>query len=120
MQGLLDATAGVSLCLTPEAAAKEDILKNVESSNGAGEHCTFEKHSVAGEHLELAGSCTTGPAKLRLTASGTSGATAQDIVMRTEQLGPTGTSVGVMELRLKSIRKGECKPGDITPPANAR
>ena len=49
-------------------------------------------------------------------ASGTSGATAQDLTMRVEPLGPDGKSAGVMELRMTGTRTGDCKPGDVTPP----
>ncbi|CAN5559197.1 hypothetical protein BH10PSE14_BH10PSE14_44270 [soil metagenome] len=115
MQGLLDATAVTSSCLTADAAAKEDILKNAQGSNVAGQNCAFDKPSYAGEHVALSGSCAVGTGKLRLSIKGISGATTQDLLMTTEQLDAKGAPEGAMEMRMRSRRNGDCKPGDITP-----
>ncbi len=115
MQGLLDATAGTSLCLTADAAAKEDILKNVQGSNIPGQNCAFGKPAYVGEHVEMSGTCAVAAGKLRLSIKGISGATTQDLLMTTEQLDAKGAPEGAMEMRMRSRRNGDCKPGDITP-----
>lgn len=115
MQGMLDATAGATLCLTPDAAAKEDVLKNAQGGNVAGQNCAFDKPVYAGEHVALTGTCSVGAGKLRLSIKGTSGSAAQDLLMSTEQLDAKGAPEGVMEMRLRSKRNGACKPSDITP-----
>lgn len=115
MQGLLDAMAGRSLCLTADAAAKENILDNVQGGNVSGQNCAFGKPTYAGEHVAMSGTCAVGTGKLRLSIKGTSGGTAQDLLMTTEQLDASGAPEGVMEMRMRSRRNGDCKPGDIVP-----
>jgi hypothetical protein len=52
-----------------------------------------------------------------MSATGTSGATAQDMTMKVEPLGTNGAAEGIMEMHVVTTRSGACKPTDITPPA---
>ena len=106
-----------ALCLTPEAAAREDIRHDIADTSGTGKDCRFDKRNVAGENVEFSGTCSDGVKKVRTSAKGTSGATARDLVMTIEPLGADGKPEGIMKMRMSSHRTGACKPGDMTPPA---
>ncbi len=116
MQQMFDAMSRMSVCVTPEAAAREDIGRNLEGASGAG-NCAFDKRDLNGETISFSGTCGEGTHKVRLSATGTSGATAQDMTMKVEPLGANGTPEGIMEMHVVTTRSGACKPGDITPPA---
>ena len=98
-----------------EAAAAEDVSKNLENSAGSKD-CTFDKRNISGDTLEFSGICQRDGKKVRMSASGKNGATTQDITMRIEPLSASDAAEGVMEMRITSARKGECTPSDITPP----
>lgn len=115
MQQMLSMMSGMSVCVTPEAAAAEDVSKNLENSAGSKD-CTFDKRNISGDTLEFSGTCQRDGKKVRMTASGKNGATAQDITIKVEPLSASGAAEGVMEMRITSAHQGACKPGDITPP----
>jgi hypothetical protein len=119
MQQMFDAMASMSVCVTPEAAAREDIGHNLEGASGAGRNCQFDKRDMSGETISFSGTCSDGARKVRLSATGTSGATAQDMTMKVEPIGADGAPEGVMEMHVVTTRSGACKPTDITPPAPA-
>ncbi|MBO9499933.1 MAG: DUF3617 family protein [Novosphingobium sp.] len=116
MQQMFDMFGKVSICITPEAAAREDVARNFEQSAG-NSNCTFDKRTVSGETIEFAAMCDRDGRKVRMTAKGKNGATAQDVTLTVEPLDPAGKPEGVMEMHVTSQRAGECKPTDITPPA---
>ncbi len=105
-----------ALCITPEAAAQDDIGRNIENASGAGKNCQFDKRNISGGNVEFSGVCSDGAKKIRMSAKGTTGATAQDITMTIQPLGADGNPEGTMEMRMSTTRTGECKAGDITPP----
>jgi hypothetical protein len=115
MQPMFDMMSAISVCMTPEAIAKEDPSKNLEQSAGSKD-CTFDKRNISGSTLEFSGTCERDGKKVRMTAKGTLGATSQDINMVIEPLNASGTAEGVMEMRVTSKHNGECKPTDIRPP----
>lgn len=115
MQQMFDMIGKVSVCVTPKAAAQEDIAGNLEKQAG-GDKCTFDKREVTGETLLISGVCKRGDSSVRLTAKGKNGATLQDITATVETLDASGKSLGVMEMHMTSQRTGDCKPGDLTPP----
>lgn len=119
MQQMFSMMSSMSVCITPEAAAAEDVSRKLEESAGSGE-CSFDKRNVSGETLELSGTCVRDGKKVRMTASGRNGATAQDITLKVEPLNAAGAAEGVMEMRVTSQRSGECKPGEPTPPATPK
>jgi hypothetical protein len=111
--GVMNAT---TICVTPEWAEKEDVTANLEKLGGGGGTCTFDKKSVAGGNLDVAGSCKDALGKTaKITASGTLGATDQDMTMTVEASDPYGTKQGLMEMRIHSVRRGECTAADKVP-----
>ena len=119
LQQMFDAMGSMSVCVTPEAAAREDIGHNLENASGAGRNCQFDKRDLTGATISFSGTCNDGTRKVRMTATGTSGATAQDMTMTVEPLGANGTAEGIMEMHMVVTRSGACKPTDITPPPPA-
>jgi len=116
LQQMFDAMGSTSVCVTAEAAAREDMSRYVENSSGAGHNCQFDKRDLSGATIAFSGTCSDGVRKVRMTARGTSGATAQDLTMTVEPLGANGAAEGVMEMHMVTTRTGACKPGDVTPP----
>jgi len=116
MQQMFDAMSRMTVCVTPEAAAREDIGRNLEGASGAG-NCTFDKRELNGEAISFSGTCGDATHKVRMSATGTSGATAQDMTMKVEPLNASGAPEGIMEMHVVTTRSGACKPTDITPPA---
>ncbi len=113
LTALFKSMDAVTICVTPEWAAREDPTANIEKMGGGGRTCTFDRKSVAGGNLDVAGTCkdTTGKSA-KITATGTIGATDQDMDMTVEALDAYGAREGLMELRIHSVRKGECTAGD--------
>ena len=107
----------VTVCVTPEMAAKEDPTANLEKlGSGGGGTCTFDKKSVAGGSLDIAGTCKDTAGKTaKITATGTIASGEQDITMVVEGFDPYGAKEGLMEIRVHSLRKGECTASDARP-----
>lgn len=121
MQQMMGMLSGMSICVTPEAAAAEDIAQNIKDLGSRGESCTVEKQQVSGKNVEFAATCkNAGGATMKMSAKGTSGATAQDITMTMNATKADGSPEGEMVMRIVGTRTGECKAGDITPPAPAK
>lgn len=108
--------SAVTICVTPEMAAKEDPTANLEKLGSGGGTCTFDKKSATGGTLDIAGSCKDAGGKTaKITATGTLGASDQDINMTVEGFDTSGTKEGLMEIRVHSVRKGECTAKDMRP-----
>jgi predicted small lipoprotein YifL len=106
----------VTICVTPEWAEKEDPAANVERLGSGGATCTFDKKSVAGGNLDVAGTCKDATGKgAKIAATGTLTATDQDMNMTVEAFDPYGATQGLMELRIHSVRRGECTATDKVP-----
>ena len=107
----------VTICVTPEMAAKEDPTANLEKlGSGGGGTCTFDKKSVAGGNLDIAGSCKDATGKTaKISATGSLGTADQDINMTVEGFDAYGAKEGLMEIRVHSVRKGECTASDARP-----
>jgi hypothetical protein len=117
MQKMFDMMSSMSICLTPEAAAKEDVAKEMGKMSSGGSKCTFDKQDLTGQTVALSGTCEAPKGRsLKIQMNGSSTATAQDVTMKMERF-TAGASEGVMEMRVRSSRTGDCKPGDVTPPA---
>jgi hypothetical protein len=117
MQKMFDSMSSISVCLTPAAVAKEDMGKAMEQMASRGQNCVFDKKSVSGGTIAVAATCKapTG-GTVKMTVSGTTTATTQEMTMQTEGFDPKGAEEGVMQMHIKSSRTGACKPSDITPP----
>lgn len=110
--------SAMTLCVTPEMAAKEDVAANLEKLGGNKGNCTFDRKSVAGGALDLSGTCKDPSGKTaKITATGTIGASDQDINMTVEGFDAAGAKQGLMEMRVHSVRKGECTASDMKAPA---
>ncbi|NJS15217.1 MAG: DUF3617 family protein [Sphingopyxis sp.] len=117
LQAMMDAVGGVSVCLTPEAAAAEDMIKNLERMGSQGGECTFGDRKISGSTINFDATCKSpdgGSAKM--SASGTNDTTSQDFTMTTVATKPDGKPAGELVIRFTGQRTGECKPGDFTPP----
>lgn len=117
MQQMFDAMSSMTICVTPEASAREDIGRDLEGASGAGGNCRFDKREVKGEAISFSGTCGDATHKVRMSAAGTSGGTAQDLTMKVEPVGADGKPEGIMEMHVVKTRAGACTPTDITPPA---
>ncbi|MEO5492547.1 MAG: DUF3617 family protein [Sphingomonas sp.] len=106
----------VTICVSPEMAAKEDPTANLEKLGSGGGTCTFDKKSADGGYLDIAGTCKdTAGKSAKITATGTLSASDQDVNMTVEGYDTYGAKEGVMEIRVHSVRKGECTAGDMRP-----
>jgi Protein of unknown function (DUF3617) len=117
LQAMMNMMGNVSICLTPEAVAAEDMSKNLEQMGSQGGECTFEDREISGNSIKFAATCKSsdgGTAKM--TANGTNSATAQDFTISTVAVKADGKPAGEMVMRITGQRTGDCKPGDITPP----
>ena len=117
MQKMFDTMAGMSICVTPAAVAKEDLGKNLEQMGSRGQNCTFSNRDTTGPSIGFDAVCKqAGGGSMKLTAIGSNAATVQDITMTMVGSDAAGKTQGTMEMRVRAIRGGDCKPGDITPP----
>lgn len=117
MQNAMNAAAATGICVTPEAAARDTPAGNIDRASPA-RNCKFDRMVQEGERVDVAGTCQAQSGeKVRVTVTGTSGATAQDLTMSIVPVGASATPQRGMGMRVRSTRTGACKPGDITPPA---
>jgi len=118
MQAMFDAMAGMSMCLTPDAAAKENLAETMQQIGTRGQNCTVDKHDDTGPTIGLSAACPQpGGGVVKLNVTGTNATGDRDLTMKSEGFTAKGAKEGVMEMRVHAIRSGPCKPGDITPPA---
>jgi Protein of unknown function (DUF3617) len=117
LQAMMNMVGNMSICLTPEAIAAEDIGKKLEQMGAQGGECTFAERDVSGSTIKFAATCKTGDGgTAKMSATGSNSATAQDFTITTVANKADGKPAGEMVMRISSTRTGECKPGDITPP----
>lgn len=117
LQAMMNMMGNVSICLTPEAVAAEDISKNIEQMGAQGGDCKFAERTVTGNRISFAATCKAADGgSAKLSAKGTNDATSQDITITSEGFKPDGSTAGEMVMRITGKRTGACKPGDITPP----
>lgn len=117
LQAMMNMMGNMSICLTPEAIAAEDLGKNLEQMGTQGGQCTFEQRDVTGSSIKFAATCKSGSGgTAKMTATGSNSATAQDFTISTVATKADGKPEGEMVMRITANRTGECKPGDITPP----
>ena len=108
MEKMFSSMSGMEQCITAEQIAKEDIEKNLTNAAAQGSECTFDKKVIAGETIDIAGTCKQGTQTANLVIKGTSGKTAQDIQIISTGVGPDGKSPMTMELQMKATRTGDC------------
>lgn len=117
MQQVFGMMGGMSICLTPEAAATENAAVDVSKMGSAGASCTFEKQNISGSNVDFAMTCKMASGEsMKMNGKGTTGATAQDMTVTQAVTKADGSSAGEMVLRITGTRKGECTASDIMPP----
>lgn len=121
LQAMMNMMGNVSVCLTPEAIAAEDIGKNLEQMSAQGGQCTFSERDISGNKIKFAATCKSGNGgTAKMTATGSNSATSQNFTVSTVATKADGKPEGEMVMRITANRTGECKPGDITPPTPAK
>jgi type II secretory pathway component PulK len=114
MQQMFDLFGKMTVCVTPEQAAKEDVAKNMEKLGASGGTCTVEKQTISGETVDYAATCKQNGETVRIAMAGTSGATKQDMTIKVEPADQT-VKQG-MELRVIAERRGDCTANDVRVP----
>ena len=114
MQQMFDMFGKMTVCVTPEQAAKEDVAKNMEKLGAGGGDCAIEKKQASGETVDFAATCKKNGETIKLSMAGTSGATRQDLTIK---VAPADQSVASgMEMHVVAERRGECTANDIRMP----
>lgn len=117
LQSIFDAASGMSICITPAIAEKDNPAANMERLAAQGKKCDFTRKVSDGEKLDFAGVCSDASGtKVRVAITGTNAATEQNLVVVSEPIDASGATKGAMEMHVSSHRTGACKPGDTTPP----
>lgn len=119
MQQMMDMMSGVTVCVSPELAASEDIEKNLTNMGGKQANCTVGKKNISGSTISFTAECKDASGKTaRITADGTSAPTEQNIKMTVESIDDAKNG-GKLVMNITAKRDGECKPGERTPPLPA-
>lgn len=108
MEKMFASMPSAEQCITAEQIASEDIEKNLSNAAARGSECTFDKKVIAGETIDIAGTCKQGPQTANLVIKGTSGKTAQDLTIISTGVGPDGKTPMTMEMRMQATRTGDC------------
>lgn len=117
MQQMFSMMGGVTTCLTPEAAAKEDSVAEMTKSGPAGTDCTVDKRDISGGKVDFALTCTSKQGDvMKMSGQGTVGATQQDMTVTQSMTKAGGAAAGEMVLHVTGTRKGECTAQDVMPP----
>jgi hypothetical protein len=118
MEQMFKMMGAMSVCVTPELAAKDDPATSVEKlGGGANGQCTWEKKDVSSAGVHLVGTCRDGGRTVKITSDGTLTATDRDITTTIEGYDANGTKEGSMKTRTHATRNGECTAKDMTAPA---
>jgi hypothetical protein len=108
MKKMMAGASGQDMCLTAEAAAKEDIAKELAQGKNQPEECKFDKRDVSGGKLDVAMTCTRQGQTMNVSLTGTVGPKKTDVVIATTGNAPTGGQMN-MEMRAVSEWTGPCK-----------
>lgn len=121
MQRMMEMVSKVTVCLTPETVAREDIEKNLTNLSGAAGNCVVADKQIGGGKVSFTADCNE-PGKgaaagkpVRMTVSGRHGATEQSFRVTVESTGASSDG-GKLVMNVSGKREGECKPGELTPP----
>lgn len=120
MQQMFGMMGGISVCLTPEAAAQENVAADASKMGSSGTDCSFERQEIKGNTVDFAMTCKIASGEvMKMTGKGTTGATSQDMTVTQSVTKADGSAAGSMVMRVTGTRKGECTASDITPPPAA-
>ncbi len=115
MQQMMSMVSQMTVCLTPEAVAREDIEKNLTNLGGMAGNCTVSDKTVGGGTVKFTANCKDKGREVRMTVDGTNGATAQKFRVSVLSAGANSDG-GKLVMDVSGKREGECKPGELTPP----
>lgn len=107
MEQQMKAQAAKEECLTPEAAAKEDVSKGFSDSMGSST-CEWSKKNVSGGKIDVAGTCTSGAQKMNLTMNGTVESKKVDVAMTMKSDAQAGQPGMSMKLKMVATHMGPC------------
>ena len=117
IQNMFAAASSMSVCITPELAASDNIEANIERMAAQGKKCDFSRKVIDGEKIDFAGTCSDASGtKVDMSFTGTNTATKQDLQIKVTPVGKPGS----MTMHVVGQRNGECKPGDLRPPVPAK
>lgn len=122
MQQMMQMVSKMTVCLTPETVAREDIEKNLTNLSGAAGNCVVADKKIGGGKVSFTANCNE-PGKdgaatgkpVRMTVAGTHNATEQNFRVTVESTGASSDG-GKLVMNVSGRREGECKPGELTPP----
>lgn len=108
MRGMMSKLQDLQTCLTPEAAAKEDIASALAKPPGGGGECSFTKKDVAGSDIDVTLSCKdpSSPEPVTITMKGKAEAKKTDMVL-TVSGKQAGQDIN-MEMHAVNQWVGEC------------
>lgn len=117
MQGMMQAASAVELCLSPEAAAKEDLAAAMAKGQ-SGKDCTYSKKDVTGGDIAVEGTCkdSTGQ-EVNLSITGKAEPKKTDMLINVKGKAPNGQNMD-MTMHAVSEWTGACKPGQMPMTAN--
>ncbi len=112
MQAGIAMMGSLSICVTPELAAKEDPTEGLKKFNSNND-CKVDSQDYEGKNVSFSGTCK-GPdgQQNKVVTKGTLSPTAQDFSVSID--GPTK-----IELKTHASRNGDCTAKDLKVPAGA-
>lgn len=121
MQRMMEMVSKMTVCLTPDTVAREDIEKNLTNLGGAAGNCVVADKQIGGGKVSFTANCNepgkggaTGK-RVRMTVAGTNSATEQSFRVTVESTDASSDG-GKLVMNVSGKREGECKPGELTPP----
>ncbi|MEN2785309.1 DUF3617 domain-containing protein [Sphingomonas qilianensis] len=115
MQQMMNMVSAMTVCVTPEASAQEDIEKKLTDMGGQAGNCTVADKTISGSSLAFNANCKNKGKDVKISAAGSNTATEQNIKLTIESVGATSDG-GKLVMNVAAKRNGECKPGEFTPP----
>lgn len=118
MQQMMSMASAMTVCITPEAAAAEDIEKNLTNMGGQAGNCVVADKNLTASKISFTANCKDKGKDVRIVADGSNSPTTQDIKMTIESVGASKDG-GKLVMNIAAKREGECKPGEFTPKPQA-
>lgn len=122
MQQMTSMVSRMTVCLTPETVAREDIETNLTHMGGGAANCVVGDKKIGGGTVNFTANCKQpgaagrpGDKQVRMTVAGTNSATEQSFRVTVESTGASSDG-GQLVMNISGKREGECKPGELTPP----
>jgi hypothetical protein len=110
MGKMLEGMSGMEMCLTQEAADKENMAEKMSENASQGADCTFSKQEISGGTMDVVASCKTAQGQtLDLTMNGTMNSKKVDVNIATKGPLPAGNGQMEMVMQMTSSHTGPCK-----------